>query len=202
MGFGVLHMGAWNGWYHLMSNTFGTWLPGDPRGFRTRKHREHVEGDYKNPPPAGKYDARYSRSIKRLKRPQVRLNVQSRIVAVEAIRHAMVDVHELDVLSIAVSSQHAHVLVRLPVSSKPVPLRHGLRETDPARFFMGIAKERSAKKLAAVGLVAPGGVWAKRGKIVPITERKHQVNVYRYILKHVKEGAVVWSFKNGMMMPE
>src|SRR3954468_9029001 len=40
----------WNNWYHCMGNTYGTWLPGDPRGFRTRLHREHVEGDYRNPP--------------------------------------------------------------------------------------------------------------------------------------------------------
>lgn len=40
----------WNDWYHIMCHTYGTWLPGDPRGFRTRHHREHVEGDYKSPP--------------------------------------------------------------------------------------------------------------------------------------------------------
>jgi hypothetical protein len=33
-----------------MGHTYGTWLPGDPKGFRTRHHREHIEGDYKKPP--------------------------------------------------------------------------------------------------------------------------------------------------------
>jgi hypothetical protein len=32
----------WCDWYHIMCNTFGTWLPGDPKGFRTRHHREHT----------------------------------------------------------------------------------------------------------------------------------------------------------------
>ena len=36
----------WNDWYHVMCHTYGTWLPGDPKGFRTRHHREQVEGDY------------------------------------------------------------------------------------------------------------------------------------------------------------
>ncbi|MGH7177977.1 MAG: hypothetical protein ACREJC_11395, partial [Tepidisphaeraceae bacterium] len=22
----------WNDWYHVMAHTYGTWLPGDPRG--------------------------------------------------------------------------------------------------------------------------------------------------------------------------
>src|SRR6266571_4906356 len=48
--------GPWHGWYHVMGHTYGSWLYGDPRGFRTRHHREHVEGDYKNPPPPGSYE--------------------------------------------------------------------------------------------------------------------------------------------------
>jgi hypothetical protein len=23
----------WNDWYHIMTHTYGTWLPGDPKGF-------------------------------------------------------------------------------------------------------------------------------------------------------------------------
>ena len=46
-------MKPWNFWYHVGSNTKGTWLTGDPRGFRSRHHREHVEGDYRRlSPPA------------------------------------------------------------------------------------------------------------------------------------------------------
>jgi hypothetical protein len=50
-------------WIHFVETVYGAWLYGDARGFRTRHHREHVEGDYKNPPPAGMYDARRRRSI-------------------------------------------------------------------------------------------------------------------------------------------
>lgn len=44
---------AWNAWYHVLTNTYGTWLRGDRRGWRERHHRKHVEGDYKNPPKPG-----------------------------------------------------------------------------------------------------------------------------------------------------
>ena len=44
---------AWHGWFHIIGNTYGTWVRGDPKGFRTLHHREHIEGDYKHPPPPG-----------------------------------------------------------------------------------------------------------------------------------------------------
>ena len=34
-------MPAWNGWYHVTGNTYGTWLPGDPRGWR-ECHRKRL----------------------------------------------------------------------------------------------------------------------------------------------------------------
>jgi hypothetical protein len=56
-----------------MGNTYGTWLPGDERGFRTENQKLDVPHDYKDPPPKGKYDGlhRYSRSL--LKREPVYL---------------------------------------------------------------------------------------------------------------------------------
>jgi hypothetical protein len=36
-------------WYHIIETTYGAWLYGDQRGFRTRHHREHVDGDDKRP---------------------------------------------------------------------------------------------------------------------------------------------------------
>ena len=39
-------------WWHVTLSTYGSWLPGDQRGFRSRKHKIHSSGDYKNPPPA------------------------------------------------------------------------------------------------------------------------------------------------------
>ncbi len=60
-------------WFHVVLTTYGAWLPGDVRGFRTRHHREHIEGDYKSPPPQGVYTERLHRSQALLKQPEVRL---------------------------------------------------------------------------------------------------------------------------------
>ncbi len=42
-------MPAWRNWYHVSCNTYGTWLPGDPRGWRERKHKKHVDGEQVRP---------------------------------------------------------------------------------------------------------------------------------------------------------
>ena len=197
-------MCGWNGWYHCMSNTYGTWLPGDPRGFRTRGHREHVDGDYKSPPPKGKYDKRHAGAKRRMTREAVVLSAEARGVACTAIVYALADVHEIEVLAVSVSAMHMHVLARFPLGKKPTFSERGLQGgrtsavDDQVRHLIGIAKKESSKQLIAEGLVPAGGAWAKRGKIVPIGDRGHQVYVYHYILNHgPREGAAVWSFRDG-----
>jgi hypothetical protein len=189
-----------------MSNTFGTWLPGDPRGFRTRGHREHVEGDYKSPPPKGKYDERHVVAKGLMKRDAVVLAKPSRRAVVEAVVHALVTVHEIETLAVSMSAMHMHVLARFPDGKKPPFSKRGVRNgrtsavDDPVRHYVGIAKKESAKSLTRAGLADSGGIWARKGKIVPIEDRAHQVAVYRYILNHgPREGAAVWSFKDELI---
>src|SRR4051812_14964174 len=38
-------------WRHVIINTKSSWLHGEKRGFRSRGHRIHSSGDYRNPPP-------------------------------------------------------------------------------------------------------------------------------------------------------
>ena len=108
-------MPAFNGWYHCMSSTYGAWLPGDPRGFRTRSHREHVEGDYKNPPPAGVYEQRHETAKGRMKRPAVVLSAEARRVVVKEIQDSLTR-HGVEVIALSVSATHMHVLARFPLS--------------------------------------------------------------------------------------
>ncbi|MFK7788556.1 MAG: hypothetical protein AB8C95_03540 [Phycisphaeraceae bacterium] len=179
-----------------MANTYGTWLPGDPRGFRTRKHREHVEGDYKSPPPAGVYEDRHYAAKERMTRDAVILPRAARALAVESIRCALVDFHKIEVIAIAVGGMHLHLLANFPLAQKATDSIRGLRATDPVRHYVGIAKKESAKRLVDAGHATPGGVWARKGKIVRIKDRKHQINAFNYILRHADEGAAVWSFRD------
>ena len=78
-------MGAWNGWYHVNGSTYGTWLRGDPRGWRERHHRRHVEGDYRNPPPAEESEALHAYSEKLMGKDAVRLSREQRVAAGQAM---------------------------------------------------------------------------------------------------------------------
>src|SRR4051812_14373566 len=75
----------WNDWYHVTVHVYGSWLRGDPRGWRSRHHREHVEGDYKHPPPKGTYDQLYELSKALMKRDPVRIAAALRQFVANAV---------------------------------------------------------------------------------------------------------------------
>ncbi|MFA9477130.1 hypothetical protein ACERK3_02365 [Phycisphaerales bacterium AB-hyl4] len=110
----------WNNWYHCMGNTYGTWLPGDPRGFRTRHHREHVEGDYKFPPPPGIYDDLFERSKQLLKRPTVYFPAELRPAVCRLFADTLRDDYKAEVVELSVGGIHYHLLARfVPVGMDP-----------------------------------------------------------------------------------
>jgi len=58
---------------------------GIPRGWRAQHHREHVEGDYKKPPPPGMYERLHARSRALMKREAVWIAADLRPIVVAAI---------------------------------------------------------------------------------------------------------------------
>jgi hypothetical protein len=163
-------------WYHVVASTYGAWLYGDPRGFRTRHHREHVEGDYKNPPPPGRYADLERQSRESLKCPPVILPRHLREVVGRAIIERLTGLGAL-VVCISVSGQHIHLLAKMRIRG--------------ARWMMGKAKRHVWFVLRDKGWV--GKVWGKGCKPTPVRDRAHQLNVYRYIMRHASQGAWVWS---------
>src|SRR6516165_1014161 len=105
-------------WFHLTTHTYGAWLYGDARGFRTRHHREEVEGDYKNPPPPGMYEHKLERSRQLLKQEPVTLSVQWRRVFGAALRDKL-QMLGAQLLCVSMSSTHAHVLAKMPPGAVP-----------------------------------------------------------------------------------
>ncbi len=165
-------------WYHIIDTAYGAWLYGDPRGFRTRHHREHVDGDYKNLPPQGLYHAKYQRSKRLMKQEEVRFPEQLRAVIGKALRDRL-EKEEVFVLCLAVAEQHVHLLVKMKNGAKP-------------RWLMGLAKKHASFELKEHDW--QGRVWGKRGKELKIRNQAHQQNVYYYILNHESQGAHVWKW--------
>jgi hypothetical protein len=177
--------GPWNDWYHCMGHTYGTWLPGDPRGFRTRHHRQHIEGDYKNPPPRGKYDALHDHAKKLMKRDPVFLTMEQRLLIVRLMVESL-QRRKFDVAVACVTDIHFHILTRL-------------RDHNP-RHWVGIAKKESSHYAKQVELAPVGGLWAVRAKSLPVNDRGHQLNAAKYIYDHRSQGGSVW-YKGRVLTP-
>jgi hypothetical protein len=171
-------------WYHFIATTYGAWLYGDSRGFRTRHHREHIEGDYKNPPPPGMYADKEQCSRESMSEPPVILPVELRPVVGMAILKRLRDLGA-EVLVLSVSGQHIHGQARMPYG-------------QPKRW-VGMAKRHVWFELRDLGW--QGKLWGKGSKAIPIENRGHQVNTFFYILRHAQQGAWVWDFRQEKELP-
>ncbi len=178
-------MGAWNGWYHVTGGTYGTWLRGDPRGWRDRKHRKHVEGDYKDSPPPGEHDALLEHVRSSMRFPPVELTPGQREIAGRAMVEKLAQL-ECEPISFSLDAIHYHILVRFSQGS--------------ARVLVGRAKLHAYHEVRSSG--RDERIWAKRCRVQPIAGRDHQVRAYGYILEHRRAGAWTWSFREGLYWSE
>jgi hypothetical protein len=183
-------MGApWNDWYHCTAHTFGTWLRGDPRGWRSRHHREHVEGDYKHRPPKGKYDQLHEYSKSLMKRDPVRVNhVELIDFILTKMLERLVEFH-VPIAIGAFDGIHAHFLIRC-------------RDHKP-RIVLGIAKQYATAQLKAdpkahsfavglgINLKLGEGLWGRGSHSTPIERAQHFDSTFDYIAAHALRGAVV-----------
>jgi hypothetical protein len=176
------HIANFDGfWVHFIGTTYGAWLYGDERGFRTRHHREHIDGDYKNPPPPSEYLDKRVQSIQSLKQPVVEISPRSQSCIGMALQQKLSEKGAF-VLSIAVANHHAHVLAKL------------IPDSDPRSLF-GLAKKHAFFEVRKNGW--EGKLWGRRGRELPIKNRQHQLTAYRYIMAHAAQGAWVWDWRSG-----
>jgi hypothetical protein len=177
--YAALMTAPWNDWYHCNGNTYGTWLRGDPRGWRSRHHREHVDGDYKNPPTEN-FAPQFRKSQKLLVKPPVLLTkAQTRIAGAAMVQRMLAA--NIELLSLSLDDHHFHLVARFP-------------DHQPKRFI-GYAKQRAAHELVQrCELTAP--VWAKGCRCLPVAARAHQVRSVNYDIEHGRDGAFVWTFRD------
>jgi hypothetical protein len=152
-------------------------LPGDPRGFRTVHHREHIDGDYKSPPPKGKFEGlhRYSKSV--MRREAVHLTAKQRPLIAQLLVESF-SRRKIEVVAACLDSVHFHILARFP--------------DHRADHWVGIAKRESSHYAKEAGNGPIGGLWATGGKSVPVADREHQLATARYILDHQSRAAAAW----------
>jgi hypothetical protein len=161
-------------WRHVIINTRGTWLHGDPRGFRSRRHRIHSSGDYKHPPPKGEHEGLYDYQLEQSK-GEVHIPFALRSTVGRAIvEYLRLEGHRT--LAVAVTSVHAHMLVELPEPLAKV------------KSIIGHAKRKSSR---AVKKDIPGAVWGRGGTFKRVLTPSHSKKVFGYIL--YDQGSSAWT---------
>ena len=186
-------MSPWDHWYHLTAHTYGTWLRGDPRGWRARNHREHVDGDYKHRPLPGKYEALLDYSKSLMKRDPVRIQREYlQFVLDMVVQRLLSRDNEVEIAS--QDPIHFHGLVRC-------------YKNNP-RIELGIAKQYATAQLKAHGfamglrLAVGEGIWGPGSHPEPITCERHFFKTRDYIHDHADRGAVLWEPAPFPEMPE
>jgi hypothetical protein len=164
-------------WRHVVIGTHNSWLPGDPRGFRSRHHKLHSSGDYKNPPRPGEHAGLHEYS-KRISGEPVIIPRDLRGVVGGAIL-AKLEKLGHRVLALSVAGMHTHLLVELPELIRA------------AKHVVGQCKAASSH---SVRHPMPGQVWSGGGKFKPVDDPDYQREVFRYILD--QEYAWVWSYRD------
>ncbi len=177
-------MDAYNSWYHVNGNTYGSWLPGDRRGWRTKEHKQHVEGDYKEPPLPGAGDGLRTFASAEMKQAAVHLNAGQCELAGKALIEMLLD-QRIEVIVLAIDAVHFHLLGRFP-SAKVRPR-------------VARAKKHATFVLRDEGHI--GKLWAETGKVTPIADREHQLKVFSYIERHKQKNAWLWTFRQGVSWP-
>ena len=172
-------------WRHVIINTHSSWLHGDARGFRSRRHRIHSSGDYKHPPPKGEHEGLYRYQVGK-SAPEIHIDSDLRpTIGRSLLQQLQGSDHE--VLAIAVTKVHAHLLVELPDNIVTV------------KRIVGEAKRHASRSVKAQ---LPGTIWARGGTFKRVNSHSHQRSAYEYILYDQGADAWTWSFRDGSQKGE
>jgi hypothetical protein len=176
---------AWRDWYHCMVGTYGQWLPGDERGWRERKHHEHVSGDYHHPPvPTNFSQARLEHSKRIMNWDPYLIEPHDR----EAIGRLLLGsfrFQDIPLLALAVCAKNFHALLQI--------------HNHAPKRVLGKAKRHVTFEFAPIVDPATNRrqqLWEGDGLGKPIRDRAHAVTAFHYILDHAKEGAWIWCYRD------
>ena len=178
-------MTARNVKYWLVTwTTFGTWLPGDRRGFQTWRGREYVPPPRRYAKPGepvygpAAYAGRRRDAARSLTQAPVTLSPGQIVTAADAIA-ADCDPAGVVAAALAVGPHHVHLLARF-----------GPR---PIRRVAGRLKTAATRGLHDGGF-APPRVWCRNEHLKSKPVGKPFEDPFAYVAKHVREGArvIVW----------
>ncbi len=180
---------AWRNWYHCTVGTYGTWLPGDPRGWRERNHHEHVEGDYKKPPKPSKFNAARFQHSKDVMRFEPYLIASADREPIGQLLIEAFSKRNIPLLALAVCETNFHALIQCADGQPKKTLGRAKRHVTFG--FSPIIDPAENTRLK---------MWETEGGAKPIADEAHARNTFQYILDHVNEGGWVWSYRDASIV--
>ncbi len=180
---------AWRRWYHCTVGTYGQWLPGDDRGYRERDHHMHVEGDYKNPPIPSNFATKRLESAKQLLKSDPYFIIPDDRPVIGKLILDSLRIQQIPIMALAVSAKNFHALIQC--------------ENGRPKMAMGNAKTHVTLRFAPIidlKTKQRQKIWETDCGVKPIKDEIHAHRAFYYILDHArKEGAWVWSYRDGLM---
>jgi hypothetical protein len=148
-------------WRHSVINTRCSWLHADERGFRSRHHRLHSSGDYRNPPPKSEH-AGLRKWMKEHSGQRIEIPSELRPVIGTTLLQFFRE-KQVKLLALSVGEIHAHMQIQL------------IDNIVAIRRIIGHAKRESSR---SVKKQMPGSVWGAGGEHKRIENRSHHENVF------------------------
>ena len=173
-------------WWLITWTTYGTWLPGDPRGFQTWRGETYI------PPPS-----RYAKPGERTYQPEeykidheiakrsmvedpVHLTIAERRIAVDAV---VSEVAKMPIIPavLAIGSEHSHLLAKF----RALKIR-------PA---VGALKAAATRELHENGMTSEH-IWTQGCHMNSKGSPQEFRGAFEYVRRHEKEGAVVYIWRD------
>ena len=149
------------------------WIPADERGFRSRGHRIHSSGDYKNPPPENEHEGLRRWVNDHITGEPVRLNDEQ----CAAVGAAFVEkLHRMHCTVIVLACGPSHLHVEFEPTEENV-----MRQLGKAKQFASLKCPNHS-----------GQLWAELSEVISIKDDNHANEVFGYIDEHRAEGAWIW----------
>jgi hypothetical protein len=156
-----------------MSSYKGHWLPGDGRGFHSRKHRIHSFYYYKMMTPTDEHKG-LREYAQRISKGKVSLTFVQRQQLANEMAAKLAEIR-IPAAIIACAPTHCHAVI------KPGDL--------DAKPIFGRAKQAGSHALRPE---VPGSVWGASSGVLRIRGFLHFASAFWYIKEHVEQGAALW----------
>jgi REP element-mobilizing transposase RayT len=166
-------------WRHLIVNTHCSWLHGDERGFRSRGHRIHSSGDYKNTSPQSEHAGLRRYHNDRSAAPAILPRTVFKIVGEAFVQSLQKGGHRVSAVS--VNPTHAHALVELPDSVAVVKRVCGWCKYFGTRAIREVAPAFRDRE-----------IWSGGETYEPVDNPSHLRAAHNYIL--TKQGSDAWTW--------